>query len=288
MSTTSVDGHSLTEQAALRRLPEHQYTDRATVEWIAAHRPAAPRSPRVVPRPATRALVRRAGLPPAWLAEPRLADGVHGVRHCLRTAALAAVLAEASGLDAGTTATAVVAAAVHDCRRRHDRDDRGHGERAADWLTERADTVWGHFGLPAPPPDVVARAAAAVRLHDVPYAAFGTDTGTGTGPGAPGVPGAPAAPAPAAAARTAAALADYHRDPATAAVCDVVKAADALDRYRLPRTSWWPDARQVRLPAFDAFRNLAFTLVVDSERARIAGAGSTAAVLSALAEKDIA
>ncbi|MEU3600490.1 hypothetical protein ABZ714_17495, partial [Streptomyces sp. NPDC006798] len=190
MRTSSTPG-SLVELAALRRLPGHQYMDRATAEWIAAHRPAArSRSPRAVLRPATRALVRRAGLPYDWLAEPRLADSIHGVRHGLRTAALAAVLAEASGLGADVTALAVVAAAVHDCRRGHDRDDPGHGARAADWLTAHADTVWDRFGLGPPRAADLFRAATAVRLHDVPYGEFGPAPGGApaglTGRDAPG------------------------------------------------------------------------------------------------------
>lgn len=430
MRTSSTPG-SLVELAALRRLPGHQYMDRATAEWIAAHRPAArSHSPRAVLRPVTRALVRRAGLPHDWLAEPRLADSIHGVRHGLRTAALAAVLAEASGLGAEETAVAVVAAAVHDCRRHHDRDDPGHGARAADWLTAHADTVWDRFGLGPPRPANLFRAATAVRLHDVPYGEFapapggapdaltgwcpadgaqgacrsyracgsyglygeasGTTAGLGAsggsaasgvpdssagwaghdhpgglwdpggrdGPGGPEPAGAvrrpaaksggsvvgpgqrgpdgatvglmsrtghtgctggtavarastgtPGAPRPAGSAGTtgsagtarstgsagpvaptpiADAIHAYHRDRVTAAVCDIVKAADALDRYRLPKTRWWPDGRRIRVPAFDAFRPLAFELVVVSERAQLAGADGTAAVLYALAEKDIA
>ncbi|MGW1280721.1 hypothetical protein ACWD4V_27670 [Streptomyces tsukubensis] len=256
---------SLVALAARGQLPPHQYPDRPTLDWIAAHRPRLGPSSHPVPGPATRALIRRSATPPHWTAEPRLADSLHGIRHAMRTAALAGVLAAANGLDAADTAVAVVAAAVHDCRRRHDRDDPGHGERAAHWLTARADEVWAHFGLPAPAPHTVARAATAVRLHDVPYEDFAPGNGdSGQRPYNH-------------------VSYEEHR-----AVCDLLKAADALDRYRLPKASWWPDTRRVRQPAFDTFRALAFDLVVGSERARLAGAGSADAVLSVLAEKDIA
>lgn len=172
----------------------------------------------------------------------------------MRTAALAAVLAEANGLDNGDTATVILAAAVHDCQRRHDQDDRGHGARAAIWLAANADTVWGHFGLTASPRRIV-QAATAVRLHDVPYEAFNADDKS-----------------------------DHAR---AACITDVVKAADALDRYRLPKLKWWPDARYVREPAFDQMRGLAFDLVLVSEWAYLAGANGTAAVRYALAEKGL-
>ncbi|MGV9311169.1 hypothetical protein ACWDR0_03110 [Streptomyces sp. NPDC003691] len=278
--------------AARGRLPAHQYQDRPTLDWITAHRPPLRPAPRPELPPATRALILRSAPPPDWYAEPRLADSLHGVRHAMRTAALAGVLAAANGLDAADTAAAVVAAAVHDCRRRHDRDDPGHGERAAHWLTDRAGEVWARFGLPRPaPPHTVLRAATAVRLHDVPYEAFdpgGPGDLGGPGGGRGGDPGGerrtPPAPAPAPAPPP------YNNAPYRAhrAVCDIVKAADALDRYRLPKLSWWPDGRRVRQPGFDGFRALAFDLVTLSERARLAGADSAAAVLSALAEKDIA
>jgi hypothetical protein len=70
-------------------------------------------------------------------------------------------------------------------------------------------------------------------------------------------------------------------------ITDVVKAADALDRYRLPKLKWWPDSQYVREAAFDQTRGLAFDLVLVSERAYLAGASDTEAVRYALAEKGL-
>ncbi|KUJ67606.1 hypothetical protein ACZ90_26710 [Streptomyces albus subsp. albus] len=228
--------------------------DHATVAWIGDNRPDLPPTPAPALRPLSKELLAYDGLPTRWWADPRLYTSLHGVRHAMRTAALATVLAEANGLDDTDTATAVLAAAGHDCQRRHDQDDRGHGARAAIWLAANADTVWGHFGLTASPRQIV-QAATAVRLHDVPYEAFTADD-----------------------------QADHAR---AERITDVVKAADALDRYRLPKLKWWPDAQYVREPAFDQLRGLAFDLALVSERAYLAGANSTAAVRYALAEKGL-
>lgn len=228
--------------------------DHATIVWISDNRPDLPPAPKPVLSPQPKELLAHGGLPTQWWADPRLYTSLHGVRHAMRTAALAAVLAEANGLDDTDTVTAVIAAAVHDCQRRHDKDDRGHGNRAAIWLAANGDAVWGHFGLTATPRRIV-QAATAVRLHDVPYEAFTADD-----------------------------QADHAR---TERITDVVKAADALDRYRLPKLKWWPDARYMREPAFDQMRSLAFDLVLVSERAYLAGASGTAAVRYALAEKDL-
>lgn len=253
MSTTPLTA-SLIDLAARRQLPLHQHMDHATVAWISDHRPDLPPTSVPVLRAQSTELLAHGGLPTRWWADPRLYTSLHGVRHAMRTAALAAVLAEANGLDDADAATAILAAAVHDCQRRHDQDDRGHGARAAIWLAANADTVWGHFGLAATPRRIV-QAATAVRLHDIPYEEFAADD-----------------------------AADHAR---AERITDLVKAADALDRYRLPKLKWWPDARHVHEPAFDQLRGLAFDLVLASERAYLAGASGPAAVRYALAEKGL-
>lgn len=254
MSTTPTTT-SLIDLADRRQLPHHQYMDPDTVEWIRANRPDLGAAWSLPLRPPSKHLLSRSALPAMWLAEPRLHASIHGVRHGMRTAALAALLAEIHELDETDTATVVLAAAVHDCQRLHDKDDQGHGARAAIWLAANADTVWTHFGLVATPRKII-QAATAIRLHDLPYDAFGSDD-----------------------------RADYSR---AELICDLVKAADALDRYRLPKLGWWPDARHVREPAFEQLRAVAFDLVVVSETAHLDGASSAEAVLYALAEKGLA
>ncbi|MFH8474813.1 hypothetical protein [Streptomyces sp. NPDC018000] len=253
MSTTPLTA-SLIDLAARGQLPLHQHMDHATIAWISDNRPDLPPSSAPVLRAQSKELLAHGGLPTRWWADPRLYTSLHGVRHAMRTAALAAVLAEANGLNDDDTATVILAAAVHDCQRHHDQDDRGHGARAALWLAANADTVWGRFGLIASPRRIV-QAATAVRLHDVPYKAFTADDKT-----------------------------DHAR---AERITDVVKAADALDRYRLPKLKWWPDAWYVREPALDELRGLAFDLVLVSERSYLAGSSGTAAVSYALAEKGL-
>ncbi|MFJ9440816.1 hypothetical protein ACIRRH_02965 [Kitasatospora sp. NPDC101235] len=68
-----------------------------------------------------------------------------------------------------------------------------------------------------------------------------------------------------------------HQDAA-----DLLKAADALDRYRLPLTRWWPDPSRVRLSVPAWLHPLAHDLVVHSEQARLHGAPDTQALKHAL------
>lgn len=247
--STNPPAESLVELAARKQLPHHQYTDSATVEWIKAHRPDFPEAPQPRLGTSSQRLLGHAAIPTVWLAEPRLWHSLHGVRHAIRTATLGAMLAEASGMGEDDTAVLILAASVHDCRRLHDKDDPGHGHRAATWLTENTNAVWGHFGLRANP-QTVEQAATAVRLHETPYTAF---------------------------------TADDRVDHAQAEhISNLLKAADALDRYRLPKLNWWPDSAHIRAPAFDELRATAFDLVVRSETAHLAGADSVEAVLEAV------
>ncbi len=91
MSTTP-PADSLVELAARKQLPHHQFTDHATVRWIEANRPDFPKVPAYELPAASQRLLYRSAIPVLWMAEPRLADSLHGVRHAMRTATLAALL----------------------------------------------------------------------------------------------------------------------------------------------------------------------------------------------------
>lgn len=243
---------SLVALAERKALPAHQFMDTATVEWIASHRdeiPGPPSPPAARLGRVARRVAESAPIPPSWNAEPKLADGIHGTRHLLRTAALAALLAEERGLGEADTATLVIAAAVHDCRRIHDKDDIGHGDRAARWLTHRADKVFSRFGVDTTA-ERLRNAAIAVRLHEIPYSYFTEREG---------------------------------RERATAEeVTDLLKTADAMDRYRLPKRKWWPREEFLRVHPPAWLHRAAFDLVIESETTHLDGAGSADAVRAAL------
>jgi hypothetical protein len=243
-----VDWDSLVAQATRKALPEYQYMDAATLAWIDSHRHEVPEAAGIVERrthPSLRTVLDAAPVPSSWHAELRIVDSIHGTRHLLRTAVLAAVLADLNGLSAEDTETLIVAAAIHDCRRRHDKDDVGHGERGGTWLAQHAEEVFAHFGVEYRP-ERAQQLSIAVRLHELPYGAFDTvDT------------------------------AEY----ATASrVTDLLKTADALDRYRLPKRKWWPDDQHLRVVPPPGLKRLAFELVVDSEAAYLRGVDSAVAV----------
>lgn len=231
---TPQDLPCLRELAQERRLPAHQPLDRVTFEWIVSSRPVNFDAAPSLPRPGVMLVPDR-----SWFTAPRLADSHHGIRHNARVSLLAALLAEEQGLDNDDIAAVCVAGAVHDCRRLDDREDPGHGQRAASWFLRHTATVTGilHQDVPAAS---LHRAAQAIALHDVPYDRF-----------------------------TAWQKHAYRDAPH---LVDVLKAADCLDRYRLPLQRWWPDLTRLRIPVPDWLPPAAFALVVRSEQAALDGA----------------
>ncbi|MFJ7909176.1 hypothetical protein [Kitasatospora sp. NPDC096204] len=233
-------GPSLRELAGTGRLPDHQVMDRPTLDWIARRRPAGPGvRPRLPHRPLP--LVPK----DTWFARRETAASIHGARHGARVAVLVQLLAADLGLAPDQGQALAAAAACHDCRRLNDRDDPGHGQRAADWLAEHSADVEAAFGTAA-----TTEAITAVALHDVPHHAFTADQDRA-----------------------------YWQHQAAV---DLLKAADALDRYRLPLARWWPDLGRLRLQVPAWAPVLAHDLVVSSEQERLDGATDAQALEHAL------
>lgn len=233
----------LRELARTRCLPPHQVMDQPTLTWIAEHRPtAAARTIVVTDQPVM--------LVPddTWFAAGQAADSIHGVRHNARVCLLADLLAQHHHLDPDQAVVLRLAAAVHDCRRHNDRTDPGHGRRAAVWLSRHHQAVAAAFGLDLPSGSVAA-ASTAVSLHDVPYPAFSR------------------------------AQRDAYRH--AARLTDLLKAADCLDRYRLPLPRWWPDTSRLRVQVPDWLHGVAFDLMLHSEQARLDGASHHDALIHA-------
>jgi hypothetical protein len=251
------DTPSLVQLARDKALPPFQRMDRETVRWIRANQPAFPEGadlqlPALDPA-VVNTLDRAAAIRSTWYAEPDLFDSLHGIRHALRTAVNGALLARLHGIPIEDQVALVIAAAIHDCRRRHDQDDPGHGDRAAAWLSDNHHKVAYHFqtGITIG----LRRMQAALRLHEVPYAHFS--------------PPDRAAPA------------------RTRLLVDLLKTADALDRYRQPKLKWWPDVQFLRLVPPANVARLAYELVCDSEQARLSGVDSASSVVEALKERGL-
>lgn len=227
--------------------------DRETLSWIAVNQPEFPVE-EIWDVPRSALPVVDMAIPVGWFVAPGMVGSAHGIRHLMRTAAFAALLAVYGGLDEDACVAAVVAGAVHDCRRLHDRDDLGHGARAAEWLRLNTDMVVEHFGQCGRAVDVE-RVAVAVELHDVPYSRFNE--------------------------------VQQPRYEAVRDVVDVVKTAAALDRYRLAERARWLREEYLRLAPPTWLKALAYRLVLRSESSHLFGVPNQRSVAAALAHEGI-
>ncbi|MFI6182518.1 hypothetical protein ACIA8R_43815 [Nonomuraea sp. NPDC051191] len=208
--------------------------DQSTLSWIGANRPTETARTVAVPDHPVPLLPKV-----AWFAREQAAEGIHGVRHNARVCLLADLLAQHLGLDDDHRAALRLAAAVHDCRRHDDQTDPEHGQRAAHWLARHHQVVTASFGLHLPA-EAVTAAGFAVSVHNVDYTVFSS-----------------------------AQREVYARAPR---LTDLLKAADCLDRYRLPLDPWWPDRTRLRVDVPAWMYGVAFDLMLASEQARLVGA----------------
>lgn len=63
---------------------------------------------------------------------------------------------------------------------------------------------------------------------------------------------------------------------------NIVKAADALDRFRLPKTKWWPDSKKMPLAPTNEIFALAYNLVLLTEKEAIRGLDTEIALYVAM------
>ena len=243
----------LLDLAATGQLPDHQFMDRRTLDWIESHEEvlftgeAAYPDQMALTEPSIQAAIEQFTPPADWYLSPALTDSIHGVRHTLRVIALACLISTPEITNEPFTKQTSLAASLHDLRRLHDRHDLNHGLRAARWWLENEQSVSRTFHLAHPDTSAVFHA---IRLHDIPYEQFS--------------------------------IADRDEYANHRRLVDTLRLADALDRYRLPKAKWWIDDRKLALTASVPLKHLAFRLAIQSERRFLEGLESAEAVRSAV------
>lgn len=232
----------LYELAASGRLPDHQFMDERTLDWIESKEGAvfpSDISPRLNHTTLTASsiieLLDQFTPLIEWYSNPSLAKSIHGLRHTLRVIVLTRVVAEILATNA-TKPDVYIAASIHDLRRENDRQDPDHGQRAAFWWLKHKAMVCERYR--AQEVDSLG-IASAIRLHEIAQEDF-----SGEDRDVYGV---------------------YRRD------VDTLKLADALDRYRLPKAKWWIDDRKTPTAAPITLKRFAFQLMLRSERTYLAG-----------------
>lgn len=160
-----------------------------------------------------------------WFADHQHISSIHGLRHILRVLINCEVINSLEGYT--WSSTLMVAATLHDIRRLNDKDDKTHGFRAAEWMRQnhKSIPITKNFTF-----DEMESTCHIISSHERPFELIPPEI--------------------------------YQK---FGKPIDILKAADALDRFRLPSQKWWPKKEFIRAKSACFILELAKYFVYRSE-----------------------
>ena len=213
-----------------REKPKHQFHDSVSLRWINDHRPKElPDEYEIDPQ-----VIRFINdfkpweqCRDSWFLNHLIRDGIHGFRHVCRVAIHSVCLAVRYYPDISHNEinAMMFAGLLHDCRRKNDNADPRHGVRAAMWLDKNPQILPGNLS------SLFAGIRFAISVHSDSY-------------------------------KNISARSEYKK---FGTYVDTLKTADALDRYRFPRSDWWPSPEFLHLQPSIKDMSFAFDLMMISE-----------------------
>ena len=213
-----------------REKPEHQFHDSVSLQWIDSHRPKElldeyEIDSQVIPFISDFKPWKQCR--DSWFLDHLIRDGIHGFRHVCRVAIYSLSLAVRYYPDISDDEinAMMFAGLLHDCRRKNDNADSQHGMRAAMWLDENSQILPKKLHLLSP------AVCFAMSVHSDSYEDIS-------------------------------ARSEYGK---FGKYVDILKTADALDRYRFPRSDWWLSPEFLRLRPSIKDMSFAFDFMAISE-----------------------
>jgi len=231
-------------------LPKVQHMDKETLDWIRLNKPKFKTvlSDKIIHDDCYR--ISSSYIPrKVWFSDAKKTDTIHGMRHILRVTIHAINLALLCSLDDQQLKNVCIAANLHDIRRLNDKGDENHGLRTADWFKSNLVDIKKHYKISFSGKDAEA-IYSAIFFHEVPY----TD------------------------------LERKENYKKHKKIVDILKSADALDRYRLPKLKWWIDCEYLKLCPSDLIKCFAYELVIKSEAYFLKGQESQQSVIQSVKE----
>lgn len=235
---------NLVELAEKKKLPLHQFIDAETVRWIERNRPEFGKTEKL--KLPNRETIEHFIPINSWFLKAKEIDSIHGLRHVLRVAVNAFLITREFSYG-GKMANLIIAAVLHDIRRKNDKDDPKHGLRAADWFRKNSTLVEKKIKLKFNPRDLE-EIYWSILFHELPRSDFKKNK-------------------------------NYYKFRKSV---DVIRIADALDRYRLPKIKWWFNEEILGLTISASFKKNAFNLVIKSERSFLKNKNSQESILNLL------
>ncbi|OHA06805.1 MAG: hypothetical protein A2934_03840 [Candidatus Sungbacteria bacterium RIFCSPLOWO2_01_FULL_47_10] len=239
--------NSLVSLAKKKRLPDVQRMDKETLEWIRANEPIFKTAKKIILPP--RFFMEQFVPPADWFLKKRHTDSIHGVRHLLRVGINIVIAARIFSFKENIE-TLLVAGILHDVRRENDKADPSHGLRAARWFRQNRTIVGRRCRLRFTRSDVE-KIYWSIVFHELPRSEIIKDRR----------------------------YLEYKQ------YIDIVRMADALDRYRLPKLKWWINDEILGMNTPDVAKKTAYDLVIRSEEFFLRGNTSKESVLNILPAK---
>jgi hypothetical protein len=168
---------------------------------------------------------------PDWFYSSKHINTIHGQRHIGRVSVFALLICNYLSVSEEKRRAALLAAVVHDLRRKNDNQDIKHGNRAAKWLNANS----GLFGSLIDD-DTFEDVLTAVKYHNI-------ENG----------------------------LIPKRAQEESGDVIRILKTADALDRFRLPKTKWWVNIERLEMKDVVSLIPLARYITLRSEYLALEG-----------------
>jgi len=167
-----------------------------------------------------------------WFPSNNKINSIHGLRHLIRVSIFCEIIKHNYWwiflmLNLKNVLTA---ATLHDIRRLDDRDDIGHGQRSADWFLKNIKVVQEQFNVYYNKRDKET-IYNAIFYHEIPYNAIDRNI--------------------------------YKKNKR---IINIIKTADALDRYRLPKLKWRINDDYLNFKPSQKLKFFAYKLVYQTEK----------------------
>jgi len=240
---------------------KHHFMDLKTIHWIQENKPAFNIDPSLdlnlklnieqflIP-------LSKYTPPPKWYFVSEERNTIHGMRHILRVAFFTQILLslrsqEKSQDSSNLLRNTLIASFLHDLRRRNDLPDINHSNRSAKWFTTHIPLIENQFEIQFSKGDID-EIYYAIYFHNKPY----EDTRYSK-----------------------AKHFKKYKDS-----IDILKTADALDRYRLPNVTFWIRDKYLSLIPPENLKQIAFELLILSENNFLNGRSNIESLLIGLEE----
>ncbi|MBA7715237.1 hypothetical protein ES703_124278 [subsurface metagenome] len=244
---------SLIELIEKGKLPLHQFMDLETVNWIKENRPSFNNvnSPEfnLKNKIDKYVLEIKKYIPsPTWFLVSKKKDSIHGMRHIIRVIFHSLHLSSLNeGKSSRLFTNSLVASSLHDLRRKNDLMDMYHGKRAARWFKKNTSLIENQYEIHLSQKDIK-EIYYSISFHDLPYDQIVKSINY-----------------------------EKYKD-----LTDILKTADALDRYRLPSIRLWFKDKYVFFIPPDYLKCLAYQIVITSETNFLNGLTNVNSVLAAI------